>query len=529
MKFLFLPIVLLVGISVSAQVKLDAAYLKYITVNQADSSITVAWYASPDDVTEIVVNSVEPKGVTIESEALQSFNGNTDGEMTFKIEDFNTVFGADAYNKPVSLMTTVYNSAGNNSDKLSYYHSSMFAKTSYLDCDDGFTIEWTPYEGKGITLEQYELYQIKSDEDLFISKTFNFDKLKMNVNFFTQQEVCYYIKAVYTDFYGNKQSANSNKTCIELPEWPSPEYINPDYITALDDGNLKMSFTVPGEYWIYDLVKFANTEFDWDISSVMENNDGLTERLRSGEITTGNLTYTTSDTEAATNRNNYLLYVYQGCDKSKDSNFIYTVENAAYLSNIVLEQVSGEYGKCDLKWNSLEKWVGGVYEYNIYRSISGSEFELIESLPAGTSFYNSYSDDIRPYSKTAGEICYYVEAVEGENGNVLEPGMSKSNTVCITNEARVFVPNTLVPNSNNWVNRKVKPVMSFVSADEYQFSVFDQWGNLMFDTQDVKESWDGKIDGKYLNQACYTYYLKYKPVGEDVIEQRGIINIIFVE
>jgi len=509
--------------------RLDPAHIKYISVDPSDSSLTVAWYASKDDVNKLELKSVEVNGNVLNTTLLTSFNQNEESELNFKVNEYKSQLGTESYTKPVSIMTDVSNSAGNTSDALSYYHSSMFAEIDYVECAKFFSINWTPYAGKGIDIEKYELFRAFEDEpDQYILKSFNTDNHSFRVNYFTDEEVCYYIQVTFTDLYNNKQTATSNKTCIEIPERPKPDFVNPNYIIAQSNDSIEVSFTVPGEYWVYEMVVFDENDEEWELQEVMSSR-GSSKLGYSGIIDDENFTYSVNEPNIATEQNTYLLYVYEGCDKSIDSNFIFEQANSSYLTNIVLENSVSNFSAAGLKWNRIDGLKGGVDHYEIFRSVAGEEFEMIEKIPSFSGDFTEYSDNIKQYSSIAGNICYYIEAVEGVNPNGITSQHSRSNTICIKQESRVFVANTLIPNSSNWKNREIKPVMSYVSPEDYSFIIYDQWGNIMFETTDMNESWNGKKDGEYANQACYTYYLMYKTADSEIAEQRGIINIIYLE
>ena len=47
-----------------------------------------------------------------------------------------------------------------------------------------------------------------------------------------------------------------------------------------------------------------------------------------------------------------------------------------------------------------------------------------------------------------------------------------------------------------------------------QLQVFDRWGELMFETTNPSDAWDGKYKGKQLDPAAFVYVLDIQLIGE---------------
>ena len=64
---------------------------------------------------------------------------------------------------------------------------------------------------------------------------------------------------------------------------------------------------------------------------------------------------------------------------------------------------------------------------------------------------------------------------------------------------------------------------------EYTFRVFDRWGNLVFQSMDSSEGWDGTKNGVELSQGTYVYVLllRYRDDGGEGGETiTGEINLL---
>ncbi|MEZ4994319.1 MAG: gliding motility-associated C-terminal domain-containing protein [Saprospiraceae bacterium] len=75
--------------------------------------------------------------------------------------------------------------------------------------------------------------------------------------------------------------------------------------------------------------------------------------------------------------------------------------------------------------------------------------------------------------------------------------------------AAVFVPNAFSPNRDG-INDRLQPFMKTVyEIKNYQFSVFDRWGNLVFRTRQMEEEWDGRIGNRPAPAGVYIWSLEY--------------------
>jgi gliding motility-associated-like protein len=78
----------------------------------------------------------------------------------------------------------------------------------------------------------------------------------------------------------------------------------------------------------------------------------------------------------------------------------------------------------------------------------------------------------------------------------------------------VFVPNAFSPN-NDGVNDNLVPYFPLgVSVQEFSMSIFDRWGNILFQTNDINSTWDGYWNGKLMPEGVYIYYLEVSYVDD---------------
>jgi gliding motility-associated-like protein len=88
-------------------------------------------------------------------------------------------------------------------------------------------------------------------------------------------------------------------------------------------------------------------------------------------------------------------------------------------------------------------------------------------------------------------------------------GCSDTASVALTVSAAtedIFVPNIFTPEVEG-PNHLFKAFSSF-TPEQFELSVFDRWGALLFSTKDINEGWDGTFRGTRLNPGVYVCYIK---------------------
>jgi gliding motility-associated-like protein len=98
-----------------------------------------------------------------------------------------------------------------------------------------------------------------------------------------------------------------------------------------------------------------------------------------------------------------------------------------------------------------------------------------------------------------------------------------SITVIVRNQSIVEVPNVFVPGSGPGSELKI---LSKGIATLKNFSIFNRWGNKVFETSDVNEGWNGKFNGEPQPLGVYVYILEaYTNDGQKIYKQGNITLI----
>ncbi len=105
-------------------------------------------------------------------------------------------------------------------------------------------------------------------------------------------------------------------------------------------------------------------------------------------------------------------------------------------------------------------------------------------------------------------------------------GCPDSTCITITVEipcGDIFVPNAFSPN-NDGAN-EMQCVMGNCVRTLY-FTIYDRWGERVFETTDKTQCWDGAYKGKLLNTAVFVYYLEATLLSGEQVNKQGNISLI---
>jgi gliding motility-associated-like protein len=96
-----------------------------------------------------------------------------------------------------------------------------------------------------------------------------------------------------------------------------------------------------------------------------------------------------------------------------------------------------------------------------------------------------------------------------------------SGTTLSTKE--IFVPNVFTPNGDG-KNDRLMVFGNYVSS--LQFRIFNQWGQLIFYSDNISNGWDGSWNGRQQPVGVYAYTLKVVLQDGTTVNKKGSVNLI---
>jgi gliding motility-associated-like protein len=112
------------------------------------------------------------------------------------------------------------------------------------------------------------------------------------------------------------------------------------------------------------------------------------------------------------------------------------------------------------------------------------------------------------------EGMFTLSVVHYSNGCVSNP---QETVITVDNcpEELIYIPNTFTPDGNEH-NQMFLPVFtSGFDPYEYNLSIYNRWGNLIFDSNDHKVGWDGTFNNGYAQDGTYHWIIQYGDLQTD--------------
>jgi gliding motility-associated-like protein len=175
----------------------------------------------------------------------------------------------------------------------------------------------------------------------------------------------------------------------------------------------------------------------------------------------------------------------------------------------------------ELQWNAYEGWE--VDHYLVYRKLANeNDYEEIAELNSSAL---NYTDNLSLFADQIATASYFVEAVSAEIQIDNLPAVSQSNRLQVSRESDPIMPNAFKPNG---ITPTFKPVVAFFGSQRaYLFQIYNRWGQLLFETTDAHEGWDGKYKGNLVPGEVYVYLLNYEDAEGDNKRLRGTVTVVY--
>lgn len=89
----------------------------------------------------------------------------------------------------------------------------------------------------------------------------------------------------------------------------------------------------------------------------------------------------------------------------------------------------------------------------------------------------------------------------------------------------VWIPNAFTPN-HDYKNDVWKPIIHNADTNEYNVVVYDRWGTLLFEADDINSAWDGTHNGNVVPVGIYVYFLHVWTLDKVLHNITGTISLI---
>jgi gliding motility-associated-like protein len=372
-------------------------------------------------------------------------------------------------------------------------------------CQNSISLHWTAYND---FIGGVEGYQILYKEG---SAPFTeLDTVPHQVTSYVHEDPAdgvfytYMIKAFNPDWSSTSSSCERTLLVETLPQ-PDSAYIR--YVTVIDNDHIKLEWLADETAPIskFDILRSENISNYQKIASIWDTINF-------------NPAKNYNDLTADFNKTSYYYKI-----KVYDSCRVGMVDSDNHARSILLQEPTAEGTDNVLSWNEYEGWdIDGVQGYNVYRKVDDGSFTslLNKPLSPGTT---TYTDKVADFIEALEvKFTYYIEATGGDIGAGSEESLS--NEVTITRTSEVTIPNAFTPGQAN--NNKFTVGPDYIELDDFQLSIFNKWGQMIFQTTDRTNGWDGKSNGEYVPTDAYVYLVIYKTPEGQTVEERGTVTVL---
>ena len=126
---------------------------------------------------------------------------------------------------------------------------------------------------------------------------------------------------------------------------------------------------------------------------------------------------------------------------------------------------------------------------------------------------HTYTD--QPYTYY---VTQWVQNVYGCKDSVTQP-------IIINPVYTFYIPNAYSPNGDGR-NEGFKGTGIGIDLTTYNLWVFDRWGNQIFHSTDLEETWNGTVNGSFVQEDVYVWKARFSDMGGTKHEYHGHVSII---
>lgn len=360
-------------------------------------------------------------------------------------------------------------------------------------------LDWTHYIGWG-SVKSYRIFRkiVSQPQDYQLLAT-----VDGHIQTYTDTGLCnldyeYYVQAIHP----TKPILSNSYSVIGRPIYTTNPFIsNVKNVTVSGDNEITIHWNKSqfSNVWGYELEKYENDE---------------SNRVTAIKIAQPSDTVYI-DNDVLINQNSYIysLFELDQCELRNTTN--------REGKSILLKGYTRDDGFY-IYWTKYRQWEQGVEKYHVlnFDIVNQDKQFLIGNTQSSDTFFH---DSVYYKDYIGAQTCYQVFGVNSQGDT------SYSNVVCIFGDPQMLIPNAFSPNGDG-VNDVFIPHSKYFNdgtiLGDYTFSIFNRWGEKIFETSSINEGWDGTYKHADCQQDVYVYILEAKSLTEKVIKKRGTVTLL---
>ncbi len=458
-----------------------------LDVNPANGHTTLTWIESPEpDVVEYKILKLDPvtkifnqidvilgKSNTTYTDVNAGTQSASVASQSYKI----IAVDACGFNRGLDFFNTLFIS-GNEVTCTRYisfsWNAFITGQTSNLQIVSSTIVEIAQF---------YELWADYGAGFTFVTQL-NKGVLRHTLNnILADSLICYQIRAKLP----NGEYSVSNQFCYNLRSKDASLTNYTAYASVTENDFVELKFYT-------ERVVNGNT-----IDVYKSEDDGLSYSLiHSRNVNNTIMNFTDSLVDVNSQSYSYYFVLKDVCNLNRDtSNIAKTIHLTTQYSDFDVAP--------NFYWNTYQNYFSGVDTYSLIRSVNDNPFTELVQLDNSTL---KYEDSINNVLSTSFKtLCYKVVALE-DNSNIYGfKEQSSSNKVCIQDKPTVYIPSGFVIGGSSGL---FIPKFTYLIEKNYRFTIYNRWGQTVFDTNEPLQGWDGFFNGTPVPTGSYSYKITYK-------------------
>lgn len=374
-------------------------------------------------------------------------------------------------------------------------HTSIVLESELDSCDASLSLQWNDYENWKDGVDGYEVYvNANGTGEVLVGSTSATNYQLQNLT--DGDQLLIKIKALEQN---SNVEAITNELNVQVVANKKMDYIHLVKASNLFNDNVELE-------WHWD------TEVDFNLAVINDTSSNGSQQLIS--LSSLGQNPNLMDLPLVKKGSAYQIQSLDNCEQRFYSNQIQPVWIEALNVGDFQNKISWDRPKYD---NGL------VQSMNLFKVRKNGSTQIIASLD---STVTEFLDVLDVENANESQVCYYlsVNVLFDFGNNQKYFTENHSNQSCVVQQSIMHLPNALAPEGEN---KFFKPLIVFMqNISEYEMSIFDRYGQLLFQTNDMLQGWDGSAQGQALKAGMYVYQIRFKQLDGTTEYKKGTVMLV---
>jgi gliding motility-associated-like protein len=90
-----------------------------------------------------------------------------------------------------------------------------------------------------------------------------------------------------------------------------------------------------------------------------------------------------------------------------------------------------------------------------------------------------------------------------------------------------YLPNAFTPNGDG-LNDSFGVIQIYDYVSRYHMSIYNRWGQMIFETSNINNGWDGIYQGEPCMGGAYIYRIVYEEFGQQPLEAKSVEGTVML-